>query len=63
MNCYYCFACKKFFRSESNICLNCGKGSAVATRKIWKSTPTVDIYRIYVDGNLVGNQRVKKKAG
>ncbi len=63
MNYYYCFACRKFFRSESNICLNCGKGSATARREIWKSTPTVDIYRIYVDGNLVGNQRVKKKAG
>ena len=63
MNCYYCFACKKFFQSESNLCRNCGRGSAPARRELAKSTPSVDIYRIYVDGSLVGNQRVKKKAG
>ncbi len=62
MNCYYCFACKKIFRGESNICLNCGRGSATAKRELRESNPSVDIYRIYVDGKLVGNQRVKKKA-
>ncbi len=63
MNCYYCFACKKFFRSESNLCLDCGRGSAPARRELAKSTPAVDTYRIFVDDKLVGNQRVKKKAG
>jgi hypothetical protein len=63
MNCYYCFACKIYFRSESNLCLNCGRGSALARRELAKSTPAVDTYRIYVDDKLVGNQRVKKKAG
>ena len=61
MGFYYCFACKKYFRSESNICLNCGRGVARAERKIYKTTPTVDTYRIYVNGVLVGNQRVEKK--
>ena len=63
MNYYYCFACKIIFRSKSNICLNCGRGAARAQRQLHKSTPVVDTYRIYVDGKLVGNQRVEKKAG
>ena len=63
MDFYYCFACKKYFRSESNLCLNCRRGAARAERKIYKSTPAVDTYRIYVNGVLVGNQRVEKKIG
>lgn len=63
MNCYYCFAGKKIFRGESNLCRNRGRGSAPARRELAKSTAAVDIYRIYVDDKLVGNQRAEKKAG
>jgi len=63
MNFYYCFACKKIFRSENNNCLRCGRGAPEAKRKLLKSTPAVDTYQIYVDDVLVGNQRVEKKVG
>jgi predicted amidophosphoribosyltransferase len=60
MSLYYCFACKKVFESESNVCHRCGKGAARASRKLLRSTPRVDIYHVYVDKKLVGNQRVIK---
>ena len=63
MKYYYCFACKKFFRSDSPSCHRCGKGGATATRKLLRSTPRADIYQIYVGDKLVGNQRVAKKSG
>ncbi len=63
MNFYYCFACKKMFRSEDSKCLRCGRGAAPAERKILKSTPGVDTYQIYVNDVLVGKQRVEKKVG
>jgi hypothetical protein len=60
MDYYYCFVCKTYFKSDKNICTQCGRGTAKARRKLYKSTPSVDTYRIYVDGVLVGNQRVEK---
>jgi len=61
MKFYYCFACKKFFQSDNNICNRCGRGSASAQRKLLRSTPSVNIYQIFVGKKLVGNQRVMKK--
>ena len=63
MDYYYCFTCKTYFQSDKNICTRCGRGSAKARRKLYKSTASVDTYRIYVDRVLVGNQRVEKKLG
>ena len=60
MDYYYCFACKTYFKSDKNICTQCGRGTAKARRKLYKSTSSVDTYRIYVDDVLVGNQRVEK---
>ncbi len=61
MNFYYCFACKKLFKSADNACRRCGRGAAEAQRKLKNSTPQHDTYQIYVDRKLVGNQRVEKK--
>lgn len=63
MNFYYCFACKKLFKSADSTCRRCGRGAAEAKRKLKKSTPRLDIYQIYVEQKLVGNQRVMKERG
>ncbi len=63
MNYYYCFACKKLFRSENDKCRRCGKGAAKARRELGKTTEKLDIYKIFVGDQLVANQRVQKKSG
>ncbi len=63
MDYYYCFACKKLFKSSDSSCVRCGKGAAVATRKLVRSGLKIDVYQIYVGDKLVGNQRVVKRPG
>lgn len=58
---YYCFACNKLFKSSDPNCVRCGRGAAEATRKLARSGPKIDVYRIYVGDKLVGNQRVVKR--
>ena len=60
---FYCFACKRFFKSRNPVCQRCGKGTAPARRELLRSTPRVDIYQIFVGNSLVGNQRVEKHSG
>jgi len=63
MDYHYCFACKKLFKSSDPKCARCGKGGALARRKLARSTPKIDIYHVFVGEKLVGNQRVDKKPG